>query len=152
MICLLDTDTFVFMFRGLKITSPKNERQRQRAKAAQSIATKGRARQQAGDKVGLSAITMAELEYGARLSGNYAAEMAAVSMVLTPFACYDFDARSCALHYGEIRHGLELSGTTIGGMDLLIAAHAKALGATLVTNNIGHFVRVSDLNLENWAT
>jgi len=152
MICLLDTDTFVFMVRGLKIASTKNENQKQRAATARIIATRCRARQQAGDLVGLSAITIAELEYGARLSNDYDAEIAAVHRVLTPFVCYDFDALSCCLHYGQIRLELELAGTTLGAMDLLIAAHAKALGATLVTNNSIHFARVSGLSLDNWSS
>lgn len=151
MIFLLDTDTFVFMVRGLKVDSPKNQGQRQRRETAHRIATRCRARQQAGDSVGLSAITIAELEYGARLSDDYDAEIAAVHRVLTPFVCYDFDAWSCGLHYGQIRRELELAGTTIGAMDLLIAAHAKALGATVVTNNSNHFGRVSGLNLDKWS-
>ena len=152
MIWLLDTDTFVFMVRGLKIASPKSEQQRQRAETAHNIATRCRARRQAGDPVGISAITIAELEYGARLSENYEAEIAAVHRVLTPFVCYDFGAWSCGMHYGQIRRDLELAGTTIGAMDLLIAAHAKALEATLVTNNRRHFARVSGLNLDNWSS
>jgi tRNA(fMet)-specific endonuclease VapC len=151
-IWLLDTDTFVFMVRGFKIASAKNEHQRQRAETAHHIATQCRARRQAGDLVGLSAITIAELEYGARLSDDYEAEIAAVHRVLTPFVCYDFDARSCGVQYGQIRRDLETAGTTIGAMDLLIAAHAKALGATLITNNRRHFARVSGLNVENWSS
>src|SRR5437868_14430407 len=119
MICLLDTDTFVYMVRGLKIVAPKNERQKERAEAAHAIAIQCRTRQQTGDLVALSAITVAELEYGARLSDNYTNEIAALRRVLIPFVCYDFDATFCALHYGEIRHALESAGSTIGAMDLL---------------------------------
>ncbi len=53
---------------------------------------------------------------------------------------------------GEIRHTLTSRGTPIGNMDLLIAAHARALSATLVTNNIADFSRVPGLTCENWAT
>ena len=53
-------------------------------------------------------------------------------------------------HYGEIRHELERSGRPIGHNDLLIAAHARALGATLVTNNVHEFDRVPDLAVEDW--
>lgn len=51
---------------------------------------------------------------------------------------------------GEIRHALERSGTPIGANDLLIAAHALALGLTLVTANETEFRRVPGLHIENW--
>jgi tRNA(fMet)-specific endonuclease VapC len=105
----------------------------------------------AGDKIGLSAITVAELEYGARRSEDYAREIIAVRKILTPFVTYDFDAMLCAQHYGETRNALEGLGSIIGSMDLLIASHAKALGATLVTNYTEHFSRVSGLECENWT-
>ena len=53
-------------------------------------------------------------------------------------------------HYGEIRSELERSGRPIGFNDFLIAAHARALGLTLVTNNVGEFRRVSGLSVEDW--
>ncbi|HLA33430.1 MAG TPA: PIN domain-containing protein, partial [Rhodocyclaceae bacterium] len=53
-------------------------------------------------------------------------------------------------HYGEIRAHLQRLGQPIGANDLLIAAHARALGLILVTDNLREFARVPDLNLENW--
>jgi predicted nucleic acid-binding protein len=58
----------------------------------------------------------------------------------------------CPILYGEIRYTLASQGTPIGNMDLLVAAHAKALKATLVTNNTVEFSRVPGLIYENWAT
>src|SRR3990170_3093664 len=52
--------------------------------------------------------------------------------------------------YGMIRSALEASGTPIGGNDLLIAAHAQAIAATIVTANEGEFKRVRGLKVENW--
>ena len=52
--------------------------------------------------------------------------------------------------YGLIRADLERSGQPIGGNDLLIAAHALALGLTVVTDNEREFSRVEDLRVENW--
>src|SRR6266851_7448898 len=92
----------------------------------------------AGDSVGLSAVTVSELEFGARNSRQYESEIAAVRKVLTPFDVYDYDSVTCPAHYGRIRHELETKGVTIGSMDLLIAAHALALDATLVSNNVAH--------------
>lgn len=151
MIYLLDTDTFIFMVRGLKIVVPKNERQHDRLQVAKRVVTRCRKRQEAGDVVALSAITIAELEYGAWYSGDYETEIAAVRKILMPFVSYDFDAMACARHYGEVRHTLEAAGIAVGAMDLLIASHGKALGATVVTNDVAHFSRVSGLRCESWA-
>jgi tRNA(fMet)-specific endonuclease VapC len=53
--------------------------------------------------------------------------------------------------FAEVRVELERSGTPIGVMDTMIAAHAKAVKATLVTNNTKHFRVVRGLTIENWA-
>ena len=53
-------------------------------------------------------------------------------------------------HYGQIRTALEVRGEVIGQNDLLIAAHARALGLTLVTANVSEFSRVPGLAVENW--
>jgi tRNA(fMet)-specific endonuclease VapC len=151
MIYLLDTNTLIYAVRGLKISLPANERQEARLDAARRIVARCRQQQGAGDQIGVSAITVAELEYGAQRSGDYAKEAAAVRKVLLPFVAFDFDATACALHYGQVRRVLEAAGATIGAMDLLIAGHAKALGATLVTDDLAHFSRVPDLRCETWT-
>jgi tRNA(fMet)-specific endonuclease VapC len=56
-----------------------------------------------------------------------------------------------ALHYAQIRAALKASGAMIGANDLFIAAHARSLRLTLVTNNTAEFCRVPDLKIENWA-
>ena len=88
--------------------------------------------------------------FGARHSGNYDDEIAAVKKVLTPFELYAYDALASPRQYGRIRHEVETKGQTLGSMDLLIAAHALALEATLVTNKDAHFSRVSGLRVVNW--
>lgn len=55
-------------------------------------------------------------------------------------------------HYGDIRAYLNRMGQPIGGNDLLIAAHARALNLTLVTANVREFARVPGLRVENWLT
>ena len=109
MIYLLDTDTLIFMVRGLKITAPKNERQKQRLQNAKRITARCRKHQATGDDIGLSAITVAELEYGAQYSGNYETEIAAVRKILTPFVAYDFDETACA-EQAEVQRVFELLG------------------------------------------
>jgi len=148
---LLDTDTFIFMVRGLKIHTPSNERQRRRQALARQIFDTGREKTLAGHEVALSAITVAEMEFGAQNSGNYEQEIEIVRRAMSPFALLDFEASTCPVCYGEIRHRLASLGTPIGSTDLFIAAHARALKAILVTNNVAEFSRVHDLACENWA-
>jgi tRNA(fMet)-specific endonuclease VapC len=61
-----------------------------------------------------------------------------------------FDAPADS-EYGAIRSELEAAGKPIGGNDMLIAAHARAIGATVVTGNAGEFKRVRSLKVENWV-
>jgi tRNA(fMet)-specific endonuclease VapC len=143
---LLDTDMVIFLLRGLKAPA----RQRARRDTALALVARCRTAQANGDVVALSAITVSELEFGACRGGNYDAEIAAVRKVLAPFELLDYDGATCPAHYGRIRHELEQAGRPIGAMDLLIAAHALALGATLVTNNLAHFQRISGLRVERW--
>ena len=96
-----------------------------------------------------SVVVAAELRYGAerrgsvRLSRQLEAVLAAVEALPleTP----------ADRHYGAIRNELESTGSPIGHNDLLIAAHARALGATLVTSNVGEFRRVPGLVVEDWT-
>jgi len=144
---ILDTDTVIFMLRGLKAPA-RRRAQRDRALV---IVNRCRGAQSHGDVVGLSAITVSELEFGAYNSDNYEVEIAAVRKLLAPFEVLDYDAVNCPRHYGRIRHELEKAGQPIGAMDLLIAAHALALNATLVTDNTAHFRRVSGLTVVRWV-
>jgi tRNA(fMet)-specific endonuclease VapC len=143
---LLDTDTVIFMLRGLKAPA----RQRARRDKALALVARCRETQAKGDIVGLSAITVSELEFGACHSADYDAEIVAVRKLLTPFEVFDYDGVACPPHYGRVRHQLERAGVPIGAMDLLIAAHALALNATLVTNNLAHFQRVAGLSVLRW--
>lgn len=99
--------------------------------------------------VGISTITLAELEYGAAKSSQPERNKYALAHFLLPLEIVVFDDRA-ANEYGGIRSALEREGKPIGPLDTLIAAHAKSLGLTLVTNNEREFRRVKDLNLENW--
>ena len=147
MVHLLDTDMVISMLRGLKAPP----RQRARRDKALALVERCRAAQTKGDVVGLSAITVSELESGAHKSSDYATEIVAVRKILTPFEVFAYDGVICPAHYGRIRHELEQAGQAIGAMDLLIAAHALALDATLVTNNLAHFQRVPGLSVTRWA-
>lgn len=97
----------------------------------------------------LSAIVAAELRFGAAKLGS-ARFSAAVEAWLAGFEVrpWPLDATQ---HYASVRTKLERAGKTIGGMDLLIAAHAMAEDSTLVTNNAREFLRVPGLAVEEWA-
>ena len=98
----------------------------------------------------MSVITKAELLYGVEVSPRRAQDAAALAAFLPYVEALDF-VDDAALHYAEIRADLKRRGTLIGANDLFIAAHARALGLTLVTNNTAEFERVSKLRLENWT-
>jgi tRNA(fMet)-specific endonuclease VapC len=101
------------------------------------------------DGLSVSTITVSELYWGVHKSGS-ARNMAALEKFLSPLTVFDYDL-AAARQYGELRAHLERQGTPIGPLDLQIAAHALALGITLVTNNRREFDRVPDLRSENWA-
>jgi len=102
-------------------------------------------------EVGISAITLAELVHGAEKSAQSEHNLSALQQFLLPLELADFDQQA-ALAYGKIRAELERDGQIIGSMDMLIAAHAMGLGATLVTNNVREFQRVNGLALEDWLS
>jgi tRNA(fMet)-specific endonuclease VapC len=102
-------------------------------------------------EIGISSITLAELEYGVSKSQYVEQNKEALAMFVSPLEILDFDSAGSSA-YGEIRAELEKSGKIIGSMDMLIAAHARSLNATLVTNNVKEFKRVSHLRVENWIT
>lgn len=151
MIHLIDTDTAILMMRGLSITDPRTEKQHHRQETGRRILAACRRHAAKGDVIGLSAITIAELEFGACGAEDPDAERARMQRVLAPFARFDFGAHEPARQYGEVRSKLESEGQRIGPNDLLIAAHALALPATLVTNNVQEFKRVKGLKCVNWA-
>ena len=98
----------------------------------------------------MSVITKAELLYGVEVSPRRAQDAAALAAFLPYVEALDF-ADDAALHYAEIRADLKKRGALIGANDLFIAAHARALGLVLVTNNTAEFERVLDLTIENWT-
>jgi tRNA(fMet)-specific endonuclease VapC len=95
-----------------------------------------------------SIIVAAELRYGCAKSGSKKL-LKAIEDLLGEISVLPFDAPADA-EYGAIRSKLETAGTPIGSNDLLIAAHAFAIGATIVTANAGEFKRVRGLKVENW--
>ncbi|TCJ14716.1 type II toxin-antitoxin system VapC family toxin [Parasulfuritortus cantonensis] len=97
----------------------------------------------------LSSVVVAEIEYGIAKSTRAEHNRRVFDCLLGGFPVIPFD-EAAARAYGPIRAQLEREGRLIGPNDLMIAAHARALGAVLVTDNVGEFARVDGLALENW--
>jgi tRNA(fMet)-specific endonuclease VapC len=100
-------------------------------------------------EIAISSITGAELAFGVAKSGS-TRNQEAMNKFLAPLDILPFDAEAMR-RYGPLRSELERQGRPIGALDMLIAAHALALGCTLVTNNTREFERVPGLRLENWV-
>jgi tRNA(fMet)-specific endonuclease VapC len=96
-----------------------------------------------------SIIVAAELRYGATKSGSQILAKR-VDQLLGAIEVLPLEG-DADRHYGIIRAQLEQAGTVIGGNDLLIAAHALAVDAVLVTDNVREFKRVKGLRVENWV-
>lgn len=97
----------------------------------------------------VSVIAAAELEVGIHRSARPREQRLAVDGLLACFTVLPFEASAVA-DYGEIRVELEKKGAVIGPLDLLIAAHARSLAATVVTGNVGDFKQVKGLKVLAW--
>ena len=130
LVFMLDTDTVSFVLRDIGTTAAHLLRQSPSA-------------------ICMSAITLSELRFGAdkrkskRLHNLIDAFCRTVKVA--PFGVSE------AAFFGRVRTKLESSGTPIGLLDTLIAAHALALNLTLVTNNTKHFAKVQGLKTRNWS-
>ena len=102
------------------------------------------------EEICVSAITWSELKYGLEVSPRREKDQRALDVFLQHIAILDYPS-DAALDYAQIRAFLKVRGTIIGANDLLIAAHARCLGLTLVTNNTREFGRVPGLKVENWT-
>jgi tRNA(fMet)-specific endonuclease VapC len=101
-------------------------------------------------EVCISVITKSELLYGVAVSPRRQQDEAALNAFLRYVEVLDFPDEA-ALHYAKIRADLKTRGTMIGANDLFMAAHARSLGLTLVTNNTSEFGRVANLAIKNWT-
>lgn len=127
---LLDTDSVSYALRGVG------------AVGARILAARP-------SDIGISAITLAELRFGAERKRSRKLHALIDTFARTiEVAPFDDDA---AFEYGRIGSLLAARGTPIGDMDALIAGHAVALKVSLVTNNVRHFIRVPGLAVENWS-
>ncbi len=103
------------------------------------------------ENIGISSITIAELEYGIAKSSSIHEEENRVALLefLLPFKFIDFKQND-SYEYGRIRQDLQSKGKIIGNMDILIGSQAVSRGLILVTNNEKEFKRIENLQIENW--
>jgi tRNA(fMet)-specific endonuclease VapC len=101
------------------------------------------------DQFGVSAVTVAELWFGAAKSTRPKSTRASVDAFLSPFEILPFGVDAAA-DYADIRKVLEKRGRPIGERDLLIAATARSRKLTVVTYNVREFTRVAELEVEDW--
>ena len=101
-------------------------------------------------QVAMSVVTWGELMLGVEKSQHRERSLEILKRVREIIPVIGTD-ESVGDHYGAIRGQLELAGKKIGPNDLWIAAHARALGITVVTNNTGEFARASGLTVEDWT-
>jgi tRNA(fMet)-specific endonuclease VapC len=102
------------------------------------------------ESIAVSVVTEAELLYGVKLSNKPQLTQAALDGFITHVRVLDW-TRAAAQHYADIRANLHKHGEPIGANDLMIAAHARSLNATVITNNIREFRKVKHLSVDNWA-
>jgi tRNA(fMet)-specific endonuclease VapC len=98
----------------------------------------------------ISAITLGELLYGVEKSARRSQNLQAVEQFTARLEVVPFSLRAAA-HFGQIRAELAKLGTLCGAYDMLIGAHARSEGLTLVTNNVREFQRISGLRVDNWV-
>lgn len=128
---LLDTDVCIYLLRG------------------QAPRVVERLRQLPLDGIGTTAITVAELRFGALRSAKPRDNSLRVAQFVAPLTRVPFDDLA-AIQFARLKRDLSAVGQLIGPMDMLIAATTLAAGATLVTNNVREFQRVRSLRVENW--
>ena len=99
--------------------------------------------------IGISWVTLAELEFGVAKSQHQENNQTALDEFVLPLEIASFD-RETARVYGRVRAMLEKKGTPIGSLDMMIGAHALSLGVTLATNNTKEFSRIKGLTVVDW--
>jgi len=101
------------------------------------------------DDVAVTAMTVAELHYGARRSAEPTRNLAEVERLLAAVRILPFGRRAATTH-AAVREATRRQ--PIGPNDLVVAAIAITVGATLVTSNVREFARVPGLRVESWRS
>ena len=100
-------------------------------------------------EIAISTVTLGELIHGVEKSKNQRINLTAVEGFVARVEVLDYDVKA-AYQFGQLKQ--ELKGQNIGPYDFMIAAHARSLGLTLISNNTKEFNRVAGLRVDNWVT
>jgi tRNA(fMet)-specific endonuclease VapC len=106
---------------------------------------------QLSEHICISAITLAELQFGVEKSARRQSNLDALSAFNARIDVLPFGAEA-AVHYGQLRAELQRAGQLVGPLDMLIGAHARSEGLIIVTNNEREFARMPGLRVENWIS
>lgn len=128
---LIDTDIIIYSFKGDPVVKENLRNHRM-------------------DPMAISIITYGEMLYGARKSRQIERNLATARRVAEIYPLLPV-TQSVVETFANLRADLEVAGTPLDDMDLLIAATAMSHNLTLVTNNEKHFSRIPGLSLVNWA-
>jgi tRNA(fMet)-specific endonuclease VapC len=104
----------------------------------------------AASELAISVVTLGELRFGAEKSQARERALKVIEELEAVVEVVELPVLA-GVHYGQIRAGLDRQGLPLGNNDLWLAAHARALGWVLITNNEREFKRVEGLHVENWA-
>jgi tRNA(fMet)-specific endonuclease VapC len=102
------------------------------------------------DQLCISAVTLAEIIYGAEKSARPIENLAVVDQFAARLDVLPFGERA-ATHYGQIRADLERAGHPVGLHDMMIGGHARSEGLILVSNDLREFQRIEGLRVDNWV-
>ena len=102
------------------------------------------------DQLCISAVTLAEIIYGAEKSARQIENIKVVEQFASRLDVLPFGERA-ATHYGQIRADLERAGHPIGLHDMMIGGHARSEGLTLVSNSVREFQHIEGLRIDNWV-
>ncbi|MEW5739485.1 MAG: PIN domain-containing protein [Myxococcota bacterium] len=109
------------------------------------------AQEAAASELAMSVITLGELRFGAEKSASRERALTTIHQIESTIQVVPL-TEAAGQNYGQLRAALPRQGLPIGNNDLWLAAHARAEGWILVTNNEREFARIDGLQLENWAT
>ena len=125
---VLDTDTISYYLRGSQ--SVKNKFLKHQYELASTT------------------INYAELMYGLKKRDNKK-YLPKVEMIFDNIKIYDFDKKSASI-FSTLKSDMQTKGIVVADMDLMIASISLANGEKLISNNLKHFSKIENLELENW--
>jgi len=127
---VLDTDTISYYLRGVEPLKEKFSQHQH--------------------KLASTTVNYSELIYGLKKRDNKK-YLPQVELIFENIKVYDFDKKSAKV-FGELKATMQKKGVVVADMDLMIASIVIANGERLISNNLGHFSKIEDLEVESWVS